>query len=607
MKLRSNLVIVFAVTYLCLLGVLYISTTTVLLEGYQEIETADIHHLVDMGLSALDHRVSDLDPINLGFAAKDDMYSFMQDQDVEHIETILLDAAFLEAKINLMLLINNDKEILHGKAFDLTEEKETPIPNGIYEHVYLNQLLTDHQGPDSKVQGILQIPEGLLLITSQPITASQEEAPIKGTLVIGRYLDSSEIEKVREYAGLSLEIVDISEAEEKIDFQSALREISDDNQIAIIRLHENLIAGYSTVDDIYGDPVMVLKVDTSRAIFSLGQTSVWFFLISFLIMGVGIGALAMLATDRVIISRLTKLEDEVSSIDPNTLELGQVEASGDDEISMLATSINGMLDAIRRYRSLLKENERMAAIGETAAMVGHDLRNPLQVIVGSIELIKKGLNKRGDSEGDSSDGREIEKWVDKIDAQTDYMNKIVSDLQDYSRNIKPTREEADVESLLGDVVSSVDIHGDVDVSIVLDEGLPDISVDETLMKRLFTNLILNAVQAMPDGGSLSIRGSLQGDDIVISVEDTGVGIREENLDEIFKPLFTSKAKGTGFGLPVCKRIVDAHGGTISVESEEGVGSTFTIKLPITHLSREDGAQIPQAELEADVQTDVTSS
>ena len=225
------------------------------------------------------------------------------------------------------------------------------------------------------------------------------------------------------------------------------------------------------------------------------------------------------------------------------------------------------------------------------------------MIVGSIELIKKGLNKRGDS----SDGREIEKWVDKIDAQTDYMNKIVSDLQDYSRNIQPTREEADLEALMGDVVSSVDIPGDVDVSIVLDEGLPDISVDETLMKRLFTNLILNAVQAMPDGGSLSIRGSLQGDDVVISVEDTGVGIREENLDEIFKPLFTSKAKGTGFGLPVCKRIVDAHGGTISVESEEGVGSTFTVKLPVTHLAREDGAQIPQAELEADLQTDATSS
>lgn len=603
MKLRSNLVIVFAVTYLCLLGVLYISTTTVLLEGYQEIETADIQHLVDRGLSALDHRVSDLDLINLGFAVKDDVYSFMQDQDVEHIETILLDAAFLGAKINLMLFVNNDNEILYGKAFDLTEEKEAPIPDGIYEHIYLNQLLTDHQGPDSKVHGILQIPEGLLLINSRPITASQEEAPIEGTLVIGRYLDSSEIEKVREYAGISLEIVDIYEAEEKIDFQSALQEISDDNKIAIIRLHKNLIAGYSTVNDIYGDPILVLKVDTSRAIFSLGQTSVWYFLISFLIMGVGIGALAMLATDRVIISRLTKLEDEVSSIDPNTLELGQVEASGDDEISMLATSINGMLDAIRRYRSLLKENERMAAIGETAAMVGHDLRNPLQVIVGSIDLIKKRLNKRGDS----SDGREIEKWVDKIDAQTDYMNKIVSDLQDYSRNIKPTREEADVEALMRDVVSSVDIHGDVDVSIVLDEGLPDISVDETLMKRLFTNLILNAVQAMPDGGSLSIRGSLQGDDVVISVEDTGVGIREENLDEIFKPLFTSKAKGTGFGLPVCKRIVDAHGGTISVESEEGVGSTFTVKLPVTHLSREDGAQIPQAELEADVQTDATSS
>jgi signal transduction histidine kinase len=249
----------------------------------------------------------------------------------------------------------------------------------------------------------------------------------------------------------------------------------------------------------------------------------------------------------------------------------------------------------------------MAAIGETAAMVGHDLRNPLQVIVGSIDIIRKGLNRRGDSEAVSSEVSEMEKWVDKIDAQTGYMNKIISDLQDYSRNIQPTLEETNVESLIEDVVSSVEIPDDVEVSVVLDEGLPDISVDETLMKRLFTNLVLNAVQAMPDGGSLSIRGSLQGDDVMILVEDTGVGIKEENLNEIFKPLFTSKAKGTGFGLPVCKRIVDAHGGTISVESEEGVGSTFTVKLPITHLSREGGAQIPHVALEADVQADATSS
>jgi len=112
---------------------------------------------------------------------------------------------------------------------------------------------------------------------------------------------------------------------------------------------------------------------------------------------------------------------------------------------------------------------------------------------------------------------------------------------------------------------------------------------------------------MPEGGSLSIRGSLQGDEFVISVEDTGIGISEENFTKIFKPLFTSKAKGTGFGLPVCKRIVDAHGGTIYVESKEGTGTTFTVKLPVAYVHREDENNIaPEAEL-ADVRTDVTTS
>jgi signal transduction histidine kinase len=606
MKLRPNLVIVFAVTYICLLGVLFAITTTILLQGYEEIEKADIQHYMDMGHSALDRRISDLDFINHGYAADDETYSFMQDQEIQHISTMLLNTTFAEAEINLILFVDNANEILYGKAFDLIEQEEAPIPDDIYQHIHQNSTLTNHQGSDSGISGILKISEGLILVTSRPILTSRKEGPAQGALVIARYLDSLEINKLGNLARLSLEIVDIDEAEEKIDFQSALLKISEDNQMAINILHPNIIAGYSIIDDIYGDPVLVFKTDTPRAIYNLGRTSVWYFLISLVLMGVAVGIFAMLAMDRLVISRLTKLEEEVSSIDPNTLELGKVEASGDDEISSLASSIDGMLDALRRYRTLLRERERMAAIGEIAAMVGHDLRNPLQVIVGSYNFIKRKL-KSIEPETGSSDTDEIEEWLEKIEAQTSYMNKIVSDLQDYSRNIKPALEEADITLILKDVASSVQTPNDIDVSFEFDEGLPVISVDETLMRRLFTNLILNAVQAMPEGGSLSIRGSLQGDEFVISVEDTGIGISEENFTKIFKPLFTSKAKGTGFGLPVCKRIVDAHGGTIYVESEEGTGTTFTVKLPVAYVHREDENNIaPEAEL-ADVQTDVTAS
>ena len=100
------------------------------------------------------------------------------------------------------------------------------------------------------------------------------------------------------------------------------------------------------------------------------------------------------------------------------------------------------------------------------------------------------------------------------------------------------------------------------------------------MRRVFTNLFTNAVQAMPDGGRLTITASKTEEEALISVQDTGVGISEENMGKLFQPLFTTKSKGQGFGLPVCKRIVEAHGGKITVESKVGKGSTFTVKIPL---------------------------
>ncbi|MCW4020212.1 MAG: ATP-binding protein [Candidatus Bathyarchaeota archaeon] len=109
-------------------------------------------------------------------------------------------------------------------------------------------------------------------------------------------------------------------------------------------------------------------------------------------------------------------------------------------------------------------------------------------------------------------------------------------------------------------------------------------VDPALMRWVFTRLVTNAVQAMPDGGRVTIRTSRDDGDAFIAVKNTGVGISDENLLNLFKPLFTTKAKGKGFRLAVCKRVIEAHGGTITVESEVGKGSTFTVKIPFRNKS-----------------------
>ncbi len=241
--------------------------------------------------------------------------------------------------------------------------------------------------------------------------------------------------------------------------------------------------------------------------------------------------------------------------------------------------LDGLEAEVEERTRLLRNAERMAAIGETAAMVGHDLRNPLQVIVGSLSFIKRRLGSLSD-EADLPLVEQIGDLIDKVSRQTDYMNKIVSDLQDYAKPIVPAFGDVDLEALINDMMPAIEVPGNVTLSMAFDEGLPTIWADGGLLRRVFTNLVTNAIQAMPQGGDLKIEGHALGGEVNISIEDTGVGISKEAQTNLFKPLITTKPKGMGLGLPVCKRMIEIHKGRIEVESEVGVGTTFTVKLPI---------------------------
>jgi two-component system sensor histidine kinase HydH len=229
---------------------------------------------------------------------------------------------------------------------------------------------------------------------------------------------------------------------------------------------------------------------------------------------------------------------------------------------------------LREAEKKLKESERFATIGQTAATVGHDLRNPLQVIIGELSLARERLKK-----ADCANDKEIvEDTLRSIREEALYMNKIVSDLQDYSRPINLGVVETSLHKLVDRVLETLVISDRIEVFNLVPVDLPSVRVDPALMQRVFTNLFRNAVDAMPKGGRLTVDASIGDRSSTVIVSDTGNGISVENLPHLFKPLFTTKAKGQGFGLAVCRRIVEAHNGTISVESEVGKGSTFKIEM-----------------------------
>ena len=241
-------------------------------------------------------------------------------------------------------------------------------------------------------------------------------------------------------------------------------------------------------------------------------------------------------------------------------------------------------ELVEEEANKLKDAERLAAIGETAGMVGHDIRNPLQTITSSVYLAKEEVK----SLPASSKKEDLIESLETIEEQVSYINKIVSDLQDFVKPLNPKIEEIDLHKLVKDAFLSSAIPENIKVLISIEEDLPRLVVDRYLIKRVLINLITNAVQAMPDGGTISVKATQKNGVALISVEDTGLGIPEENRNKIFKPLFTTKSRGQGFGLSVCKRLVEAHnGGSITFESEVGKGSKFTIKIP-SKVRRPDG-------------------
>jgi len=222
----------------------------------------------------------------------------------------------------------------------------------------------------------------------------------------------------------------------------------------------------------------------------------------------------------------------------------------------------------------LQEKERMATIGQTAGMVGHDLRNPLQTITGEIYLAKSELQKL--SPGNQKNN--LIESINAIDEQISYMDKIVSDLQTFIKPVEVHKVTFNAKQFIADRLAESHIPNTIKTELHIENELK-IYADEQLTKRVLINLLTNSLQAMPNGGQLTIKAQTKNSRVLISVEDTGVGIPEEVKPKLFTPLFTTKSRGQGFGLAVCKRVIEAQGGTISFESEAGKGAKFTIELP----------------------------
>jgi PAS domain S-box-containing protein len=218
--------------------------------------------------------------------------------------------------------------------------------------------------------------------------------------------------------------------------------------------------------------------------------------------------------------------------------------------------------------------EKMATIGEVATMVAHDLRNPLTAIRNASFYIRKNCPHQTDA-----GCVDVLEMLNIIEQETIFADNIVNDLLGFTARELTQKQKQDINKLLESSLKRFNIPDDIEIEKNFSEDA-SVTVDSKQIERLFVNLLRNAVQAMAEGGRLTITTKKEEDHLTVAIADTGVGVPKENTSKLFQPLFTTKSKGIGLGLAISKRIATQHAGTIDVASEVGKGTTFTLKLPI---------------------------
>ena len=223
----------------------------------------------------------------------------------------------------------------------------------------------------------------------------------------------------------------------------------------------------------------------------------------------------------------------------------------------------------------MKRAERLFAVGQLAAGLAHELRNPLGSVAGAAGILHRNAHLEP----------KLQECLEIINKESQRLNRLLTDFLDFARPRPPKYQPMNVDSLLNSVVQLA-AHGVGRNGITLRTDvapqLPSVEGDLEMLKQMLLNLVINAIQAMPGGGEVVVSATLRDGQLLIRVQDHGCGIAAECRDKIFDPFFTTKEKGTGLGLPVAHQIVEQHGGILTAEANPDCGMTFSAQLPLRH-------------------------
>jgi signal transduction histidine kinase len=584
MKLRQKTLYLVGGSLLVLLLLISLIVTRQSLQGFETLEQQSLTRDMERITNTLSDESEELAVNARAWAYWDETIAFVQGTQPDFDDTYSMDSTVPQGMgVQFTLFANKQGNIAYSKEFlDAGALEPSPELLGVFE-----DYLTRDPADLEEVVGIIQLPTNLALFAAVPILNNEAQGPAAGSVLVAKYISEDYLAELAEQTRLSPRLYLNYDGQLPSDVAAVKSELEQNDVTALVKpVNAVAVAAYAFLHDVNGEHVGIVRLEEPRTIYQQGMQQLRFMLVSLFAVGVVFVGFILFLLEKTVLSHLSRLSSHLRYITQSGQSSTRVEVTGKDELAMLATDLNGMLQVIEERTQALEQSKQELErsnqeLERFAYVASHDLQEPLRKVQTFSDRITTKYKDKLDEEG--------KVYLARMQESLGRMRGLIQDVLNYSR-VQSSKKEwtmVDLNEVVRGVISDLEVRLEQSGGRVIVTPLPVVQANPLQMRQVFQNLLGNALKFKKiDAPPLvKVSAKVTNGNHEISVEDNGIGFEQqyaEKVFEVFQRLHSRGSyEGTGIGLAIVRKVLESHGGDVRAESTPGKGTLFLLTLPIT--------------------------